>query len=97
MTLGQWQTSSGFDSNSVAHWYSQAQGSAPLSEIFINDTAKPMDFDLGPTVYRDLERQPVGTGIQVPAFGSRILIADPGGIFTDGFESGDTSAWSDQQ
>ena len=56
-----------------------------------------MDFDLGPTVYRDLDRQPVGTSIQVPAFSSRILIADPGGIFAEGFESGDTSAWSDQQ
>ena len=94
MTLADWQSSSGMDAGSVAHWYSQAPGEEPRSEIFINDTDQPILFPLGGITYRDLDRQPVTGSVSVPAFSSRILIRDPDALFADGFESGDTTVWS---
>jgi len=93
-TLGEWQVYSGFDSRSVAHWYSQTPGSEPRSEIFINDTTQPMVFDLGGVIYRDLDQRLVAGAVSVPAFRSRILVEEPDGIFADGFESGSTAIWS---
>ncbi|MGB6849272.1 MAG: right-handed parallel beta-helix repeat-containing protein [Thermoanaerobaculia bacterium] len=94
LTLAEWQSWSGHDGTSSAHWYTRESGEPPLSKIFINDTAEEMIIDLAGTHYLDLNQQPVGTMLTLPAFSSRILVEDPGPIFIDGFESGDVSRWS---
>ena len=94
MTLAEWQSTSGMDPNSVAHWYSQASGSQPRSEIFVNDTNQPRLFHLGSSSYQNLDQQPVAGSITVPAFSSRILIRGANLIFADRFETGDTTAWT---
>ena len=97
MTLAQWQTASGLDTSSATHWYTQSQGSTPLSRIFINDTAHQKVYSPGGTVYLDLEQHPVGAEISLPAFSSLVVVEDATGLFTDGFESADTSVWSSAQ
>ncbi len=97
MTLGAWQSSTGHDPNSLAHWYNLSPGDPPRSEIFVNDTDQTRDFHLGGVPYQDLDQQPVAGSIQLPAFSSRILIRDAGVVFADGFESGDVTAWSSGQ
>lgn len=94
MTLADWQSTSGMDTSSVAHWYNQIPGEPTRSEIFINDTNLSVIFDLGGTTYLDLDHQQVTGTISVPAFSSRILIRALDAIFADGFESGDSGAWS---
>jgi len=94
LTLAGWQGWSGHDATSSAHWYTQQPGEPPLSKIFVNDTAAEVVVDLAGTNYLDLDQQPVGTMLTLPAFSSRILVEDPGAIFADGFESGDVGHWS---
>ena len=94
MTLAEWQSWSGHDGTSSAHWYTQDSGDPPESKIFINDTADEVTVDLTGTFYLDLNQQAVGTMLTLPAFSSRTLVEDPGPIFIDGFESGDVSRWS---
>ncbi|TNF70922.1 MAG: right-handed parallel beta-helix repeat-containing protein [Acidobacteria bacterium] len=94
MTLAEWQSWSGHDGTSAAHWYTRQSGEPPLSKIFINDTAEEVIVDLAGMFYLYLNQQPVGPTLTLPAFSSQILIEDPGPIFIDGFESGDTSRWS---
>ena len=94
MTLGDWQSWSGHDGASVAHWYTLSATDPPRSEIFINDTGQQRVFDLAGKGYLDLDQQPVTGTLTLPAYSSQILIEDPSGIFADGFESGDTSVWS---
>jgi parallel beta-helix repeat protein len=94
MTLAEWQSWSGHDTTSAAHWYTQEIGEPPVSRIFVNDTAEQVIVDLTGMFYLDLNQQPVGSKLTLPAFSSRILVEDPGPIFVDGFESGDVSRWS---
>lgn len=91
--LAEWQSLSGMDMDSVAHWYSQTPGEELVSEIFINDTAQPMSVDLGGQVYRSLDQQPIAS-LMLQPFRSELLIEAADGLSADGFESGDVSAWS---
>ena len=97
LTMAQWQASTGFYPNSAAHWYNQTPGEEPLSEIFINDTAQPMSFNLAGLVYRNLDHQPLGGSLLVDPYSSIVLIEDIDGLFADGFETGDTAIWSSSQ
>jgi parallel beta-helix repeat protein len=97
MALAGWQSWSGIDGASVAHWYTLNSTDPPRSEIFINDTGSPMIFNLSGKGYLDLDQQPVTGTLTLGAYSSQILIEDPSTIFVDGFESGDTSAWSRTQ
>ncbi len=97
MTLAQWQASSGLDANSATHWYTQDQVSTPRSRIFINDSAQQQVLSPGGTVYLDLEQHPIGAEISLPPFSSLVVVEDATGLFTDGFESADTSVWSRAQ
>ncbi len=94
MTLAGWQSHSSEDGSSSSHWYTQSPGSEPRSRIFINDTGFAMEFDLSGTVWADLDQQLVGGSLNLPAFSSQVLIDVSDPIFADGFESGNTSAWS---
>ncbi len=93
LTLAEWQAWSGQDGSSVSHWYGLGAGDPPRSEIFVNDTGAPVEVSLGGVPYEDLDRQPVSGSLTLAPYSSRILIRGAA-IFTDGFESGDTSVWS---
>ena len=93
-TLVEWQSWSGQDGSSVTHWYTEAPGDPPRSEIFVNDTGSGVNVSLGDLTYEDLDQQPVSGSLALAAYSSRILVRGADVIFADGFENGDTSAWS---
>jgi len=96
-TLAEWQALSGLDTSSQAHWYSQTANEPPRSEILINDSDQPKLFGLGGTVYVDLDQNAVAGSLELDPFSSQVLIAIDSAFFYDGFESGDTSAWTSTQ
>lgn len=94
MTLGEWQSWTGQDGNSAAHWYTLTPADPPVSEILVNATAAAVEVDLGGAAYLDLDQQPVSGSVVLAPYSSRVLVRDAGVLFVDGFESGDTSRWS---
>ena len=94
MTLAEWQSFSGQDGNSAAHWYTLDPADPPRSEIFVNATAAAVDVDLGGAAYLDLDQQAISGSVALAPYSSRVLVRDDGVVFADGFESGDTSRWS---
>jgi hypothetical protein len=93
LTLAEWQAVSGLDLATEEAWYSIASGDPDVSELFVNETESPASIPLGGP-YLDLDQNPVGSPLNLDPFASRVLVADPGIIFADGFESGDTGLWS---
>jgi len=69
-----WQTFSGEDANSVEHWYIQPLGEAPLSRIFYNDSPVQKTFNLGNTLYKNLDQNPVMGTLTLQPYQSQILI-----------------------
>ena len=76
MTLSDWQTFSGMDGSSTGQWYTQNPGEAPRSRILVNDTDAPVTFALAGNNPRDLDQNPLGSSVMVPAYSSRIVIVD---------------------
>lgn len=73
-TLASWRGASGKDGNSKEHWYTQPSGEAPKSVIFYNDTAQNKVVDLGYTLYKDLDQNPVSGSITLAPYASRVLV-----------------------
>ncbi len=94
MTLSEWQARSGHDGSSQAHWYSQTDSEPPRSAIFINDTAQAMIFNFGGKVYLDLDQSTVAGSLTLQPFSSQVLVEADNALFYNGFESGDTTAWT---
>ena len=78
MTLVAWQAFSGRDGSSRAHWYNQAAGEVARSRIFVNDSGSAATVALMGG-YRDLDQNVVTGSINLPAWSSRVLVADPAG------------------
>ena len=96
MTLTAWQGASGRDGSSRESWFGLPTNDPDVSVHLVNDTDAPVMFPLAEPHF-DLDQNVVAGSITVPAFSSEILIGDgPEILFTDGFESGDTSGWSDE-
>ena len=74
MNLAEWQSFSGQDQNSLAAWFTLAEGAAPITEIFVNDTEAEQTIALTGT-YVDLDQQAVGTSITLAPFTSRVVVA----------------------
>jgi len=75
-TLPQWRSFSGFDSNSSDAWFSLEPEELQLGQIFLNSTDQTQTVDLQGSTYFDLDQGTVAGSIQVPAFGSRVLVLD---------------------
>jgi hypothetical protein len=96
MTLTAWQGASGRDGGSRESWFGLPTNDPDVSVHLVNDTDASVMFPLAEPHF-DLDQNVVAGSITVPAFSSEILIGDgPEILFTDGFESGDTSGWSDE-
>lgn len=93
LTLAEWQAHSSQDGTSTTHWYTQAAGETPHSQIFINDSAATIQVPLVGT-YLDLDQNPAGNSLTLGPFSGRVLVRQAVAIFDDNFESGDTTAWS---
>jgi len=74
LTLADWQKASGQDASSKEHFYSQAAGETPRSEVFVNETGTPKSVDLGSTAYLDLDQKPVASPLQLQPYSAVILI-----------------------
>jgi uncharacterized repeat protein (TIGR01451 family) len=74
-TLAQWQAASGKDAASKEAWFGLTPGEEPRSRIWINDTATTQAFDLGATLYLDLDQQPVSGSLSLPPYSSQVLVA----------------------
>jgi uncharacterized repeat protein (TIGR01451 family) len=74
-TLAQWQAASGKDGGSQEAWFSLAPGEEPRSRILVNDTATAQVFDLGTTLYLDLDEQPLSGSLTLPPYSSQVLVA----------------------
>lgn len=94
LDLAGWQTGTGFDGASTDHWYTLGSGDPPLSTLLVNDADTAQLLDPGPGAWVDLDQQSVSPPVSVPAFSSLVLIRGEEEIFRDGFESGDTTGWS---
>ena len=75
-TLAGWQTYSGMDGNSVKNWFTLEDGTPPLSELFVNDTASVATMSLGNRRYLDLDRNPVESSLTLQPYSSRVLVFD---------------------
>ncbi len=73
MNLATWRTFSGQDANSVAGWFTLAEGAAPITELFVNDTAVAKTITLTRS-YVDLDRKAVAGTITLEPFTSRVLV-----------------------
>ena len=73
MDLPQWQIFSGQDNNSMSAWFTTAEGAAPTTEIFVNDTAAEKSVALG-RAYVDLDRKPVSGSLTLAPYSSRVLV-----------------------
>lgn len=73
-TLAAWRSASGKDGSSKEHWYTQPSGEAPKSVVFYNDTAQNKVVDLGYTLYKDLDQNPVSGSITLAPYASRVLV-----------------------
>jgi hypothetical protein len=73
MSLAEWQSTSGQDSNSSSAWYTLAVGAAPNMELFINDTASPISQTLA-GAYVDLHNKAAGASVTIPAFSAVALV-----------------------
>lgn len=93
-TLAQWQASSGQDGASSTHWYTLGPADPPRSEIFVNDSGVTLNVGVGQGIYENLDQQPVNGTLGLGPYSSRILVRGLDVLFVDGFESGNTSAWS---
>ena len=95
-TFPEWQVWSGQDTNSRDNWFTLPVGDPPLSKVFINPTASPVEVSLQLRRYLDLDQNPVAGSLVLAPFSSRILINDgmAEAIFADGFESGGVGGWS---
>lgn len=84
------------DVEAVDNWFVLAAGEQPRSRVFTNPTAGVAAVNLHPRQYLDLDQNPVSGTLILQPFASRVLIDDgpSDGIFADGFESGNTTAWS---
>ena len=91
--LASWQSTSGFDGASSAHWYTLTDEDPPRSTLVVNDADTVQFIDPGPGPWLDTAQQPVTTPVELQPFTSQVLVREPASIFADGFESGDTSAW----
>ncbi len=76
MTLASWQSYSGQDSGSKEAWFSLDPGAPPLSRIFYNDTAQVKEFELGSSIYLDLDQNVVTGIITLPPYASKIMILE---------------------
>jgi hypothetical protein len=94
MTLSSWQATSGRDGNSSASWFSLGGGDPDPSVLFVNDTDAPVNIPLAED-YFALDQSVVTGTLNLAPFSSRILIGGANVVFADGFESGDTAAWSE--
>lgn len=95
MTLTAWQGASGRDGSSRESWFGLPSGDPDVSVLLVNDTDASAMFPLAEPHF-DLDQNVVSGSITLPPFSSEILIGDgPEILFADGFESGDTSAWTD--
>lgn len=82
-TLAEWQAYSGQDTHSQEAWFSLAPGEPSRSRLFYNDTAQVREFDLGDTLYLDLEQNPVTSPLTLPPFSSQVLIVSKGEYLLD--------------
>lgn len=93
LTLAEWQTHSGQDGSSTAHWYNLADQDPRRSQLFVNDMDQPIQVPLLGD-FLDLDQNLVSGSLTLPPFSGRVLIRSASTIFADGFESGDAAAWS---
>ena len=90
MTLAEWQSVSGMDPSSVAHWYSETAASRPARDLHQRyGSSSPGPRSRRDVSYQDLDQQPVTSPIVVRA-SSQHPSAAIDAIFIDGFESGDS-------
>lgn len=73
-SLASWRSFSGKDGASLEHWFTLAAGDPPNSQIFYNDTAATKTFDLGSTVYKDLDQNLVWGSLALAPYQSKILV-----------------------
>jgi hypothetical protein len=75
MNLAAWQDFSGQDTNSVAAWFTSAEGSDPSTRLFVNDTAHEQTVSLD-RAYVDLDQKPVADTLTLAPFSSRVLVVE---------------------
>ena len=91
-TLSGWQSWSGLDGSSATHWYTLAAGATPRSQILVNDTGSQQVVPLLGG-FSDLDQQALGPSVTLLPYSSRVVVGGPESIFTDNFESGNTTRW----
>lgn len=70
--ISDWQAA-GFDTSSKLAWFQESGSVATRAEILVNDTAATKSFDLTGS-YTDLDRTPVASPVDVPAYSSRVVV-----------------------
>jgi uncharacterized repeat protein (TIGR01451 family) len=77
-TLAEWRTLSGQDADSTEAWFSLASGKPPNSQLFYNDNSQTRTIDLGNSLYKDLDQNPVYGSLTLPPYGSKVLVVPEG-------------------
>ncbi|MGH7340543.1 MAG: right-handed parallel beta-helix repeat-containing protein, partial [Candidatus Rokuibacteriota bacterium] len=94
MSLSSWQSTSGHDASSRETWFTLLGGQPDPSVLFVNDTDTPLNVPLAEPHF-DLDQNVVAGSFTLDPFASRILIGGANVVFIDGFETGDTSQWTE--
>lgn len=74
LDLAGFQKATGGDATSTSAWFTQATGATPRTELFTNDTAASKSVPLTRS-YVGLDQKPVAGPLELPAFSSRVLVA----------------------
>ncbi len=82
-TLAQWQSDTGFDTNSVESWFNLNPGDPPLSRVFYNDTKLPMIVNFNGVRYLTLDQTPMTSSMTLQPFTSVVLVEGARPLSTD--------------
>lgn len=91
--LAGWQSATGFDGASNQQTYTQTPGALPRTELLINFDQSPQSFPI-PSGATNLLGAAVASPVTIDALSSLVVVLAPSALFSDGFESGATGAWS---
>lgn len=91
--LAGWRSATGFDLGSNEQNYTQPPGEAPRTQLLVNESATSQNFPVPPGA-TSLAGAPLGSPLNIAAYSSQVIVLPQALIFGDGFESGNTAAWS---
>ncbi len=73
-TFVQWQTLSGYDTQSKMNWFTQVSGVELCGKIYTNQTKYPQMISLGSRQHLNLDQNPVVGSLTLAPFSSKILV-----------------------